>query len=675
MTQGQAILGVSWGTLIVGIVLVSLRIHSRASKKALSGDDYTIAVASLVCIFGSIANSYQVYYGGGRHVEQVSPKQLSQWLKWTIIAVFQTTVATCLVKISICLFILRMLNQTHIYLRRLIYVVLACLAVFTLAFLLAWGLQCRPLKAAYNFEIEGKCYSKHELWSINYGLGAYNVLTDFFCASLPAFIIFKLQMSTRTKYALSALMGLGVFTAACSIVRLATLSTIEGENAIREYIILASCHICSVPRLDDSAITEIFTILEENLGVIVATIPTLKGVFQRVAHAVSSRSKSLRSLLRRPATNTKEWQNDDVEISATNQTRRDYYELQEASAARQQHHVPDVFKDQGMGQDHDSSRAPESSSKNTVTSLPPTSRAICTPSSHSLSCIRPHHCPALPCPALVSPPLYFPSPLLPSPSPSNNNNNNNNNNKNNQLTPALPHPQRTKAYTLSPYPCIGQFSFLSTRTPSHASYAALLARLRRGASLLDIGTCLGQSLRFLAADGAPSENMLACDLVPGLWEVGYELFRDEGRLRARFVEADALDGEGGIDVILLNHVLHLIDRETQVRAGRNVALLSRPGTWVVGSQVGSLQAGEKAGAQAGTSSTSTAAAATRFFHNLESWRELWGRIGVETGTEWTVEGCLVDLVQGWGVEAEDVEWMGADARGLEFRQESTVPNP
>ena len=50
MTQGQAILGVSWGTLIVGIVLVSLRIHSRASRKALSGDDYTIAVASVGCL-------------------------------------------------------------------------------------------------------------------------------------------------------------------------------------------------------------------------------------------------------------------------------------------------------------------------------------------------------------------------------------------------------------------------------------------------------------------------------------------------------------------------------------------------------------------------------------------------------------------------------------------------
>lgn len=39
---------------------------------------------------------------------------------------------------------------------------------------------------------------------------AYNVFTDFFCASLPAFVIKDLQMNTRTKYALSVLMGLGI---------------------------------------------------------------------------------------------------------------------------------------------------------------------------------------------------------------------------------------------------------------------------------------------------------------------------------------------------------------------------------------------------------------------------------------------------------------------------------
>jgi len=39
---------------------------------------------------------------------------------------------------------------------------------------------------------------------------AYNALTEFFCATLPTFVIRDFQMNTRTKYALSVLMGLGI---------------------------------------------------------------------------------------------------------------------------------------------------------------------------------------------------------------------------------------------------------------------------------------------------------------------------------------------------------------------------------------------------------------------------------------------------------------------------------
>ena len=112
--------------------------------------------------------------------------------------------------------------------RRVIFGLLAFLTVITLVFLIVLLLQCRPLKAAYDPEVKGQCFSKHALWSVNYASGgsflrdnmnrdwitewtqAYNIFTDFFCASLPAFIIRDLQMSTRTKYALSALMGLGI---------------------------------------------------------------------------------------------------------------------------------------------------------------------------------------------------------------------------------------------------------------------------------------------------------------------------------------------------------------------------------------------------------------------------------------------------------------------------------
>ena len=53
MTAGQAILGVSWASVTIGTVLVSVRLYSRGSRKILSADDYTIAVA-LVRGFASI---------------------------------------------------------------------------------------------------------------------------------------------------------------------------------------------------------------------------------------------------------------------------------------------------------------------------------------------------------------------------------------------------------------------------------------------------------------------------------------------------------------------------------------------------------------------------------------------------------------------------------------------
>ena len=45
MTGGRAILGVSWTSIFVGTVVVSLRLYSKASRKALSRDDYMIGVA------------------------------------------------------------------------------------------------------------------------------------------------------------------------------------------------------------------------------------------------------------------------------------------------------------------------------------------------------------------------------------------------------------------------------------------------------------------------------------------------------------------------------------------------------------------------------------------------------------------------------------------------------
>ncbi|KAL8901481.1 MAG: hypothetical protein Q9207_005179 [Kuettlingeria erythrocarpa] len=204
-------------------------------------------------------------------------------------------------------------------------------------------------------------------------------------------------------------------------------------------------------------------------------------------------------------------------------------------------------------------------------------------------------------------------------------------------------------------------------------YDEILHRLKEdAASILDIGCCFGQDLRFLAAAGAPTANMYATDIESDFWKLGYDLFRDGDSFQAKFMTANILDPasplsalEGQVEIILVNQVFHLFDKERQIKAARNMVALSRQGSWVIGWQVGSIsgatlpvrtQTGGSSGAAGGDS---------KLFHNEETWQALWQQIGKETDTQWSVETRMQPLEQ-WGYEKEDTAWMGPRAIGFEF---------
>ena len=200
----------------------------------------------------------------------------------------------------------------------------------------------------------------------------------------------------------------------------------------------------------------------------------------------------------------------------------------------------------------------------------------------------------------------------------------------------------------------------------------MVARLKAGASVLDIGCCFGQDLRYMAADGVPTEKMYSSDIVPELWDISYDLYCDTDRMKARFISADILDSasplmelRGKMDILIANLVFHLFDWERQVEAGKNIVALSRLGTLLIGRHIGhsigmAIPVATVTGGEVGG-----AGSTTRFFHDSETWREMWRRIQRETGTVWEVESSLHSLKE-WGLEDEDYAWMGPHARGLEF---------
>lgn len=200
--------------------------------------------------------------------------------------------------------------------------------------------------------------------------------------------------------------------------------------------------------------------------------------------------------------------------------------------------------------------------------------------------------------------------------------------------------------------------------PKSPAYPSVIHKLQSGASFLDIGCFIGQDIRSLVADGAPSERLYAVDVVSH-WEVGYEMYRDRDHFSAHFIEADIMYPtaelsalRGTVDVISITHVLHQWDWADQVRAvKRLVELTSGNGALVVGFQVGSVGVREI--------QASGLAKSAAYWHDGASFEKMWDEVGAETGTQWVCETRML----GWeevGWDPKDTEYLGVDARVIEF---------
>ena len=139
---------------------------------------------------------------------------------------------------------------------------------------------------------------------------------------------------------------------------------------------------------------------------------------------------------------------------------------------------------------------------------------------------------------------------------------------------------------------------------SHPYYPQLVADLKEGAVLLEAGCGLGQDLRYLAHDGAPSINMIAVDERRELWGLGKALFGDVGNrpiralplpaFKARFVQADmAFDRrykevKRKVDIVMANNLFNtVVDRLTSGWVMDYLIPSTKPGTIFLGYHIAS----------------------------------------------------------------------------------------
>ena len=127
----------------------------------------------------------QVHSGLGRHVEYLQPDQISHVLLVTTIVEILHTVGTFLVRVSVCLFVLRLVPSTHRVFYTYTYVLIAFFAVVTVATVLLILLGCIPIQGTWDREIKARCISRSTISIIAKTQGGMFTPSSFLPFSLP----------------------------------------------------------------------------------------------------------------------------------------------------------------------------------------------------------------------------------------------------------------------------------------------------------------------------------------------------------------------------------------------------------------------------------------------------------------------------------------------------------
>jgi len=98
-----------------------------------------------------------VKYGIGRHIVYLDEATTTQGFKYSFISQPLVSWTLCTTKVSICLLLVRITVERFYH--RIFYATAIFIIASTAVLFAVTMSQCRPLEAAWNHAIEGKCYS------------------------------------------------------------------------------------------------------------------------------------------------------------------------------------------------------------------------------------------------------------------------------------------------------------------------------------------------------------------------------------------------------------------------------------------------------------------------------------------------------------------------------------
>ncbi len=229
----------------------------------------------------------------------MTPAQAQYAQLWALLSQVENCIGLGLIKISICLCVLRVLDRVSRLLRACIWTLIVFVSVCHLAQVILFFVECFPLAKVWDASVKGTCLPLASIYTTAYvafgkprlnrsdsqlrnlaiaytlfRISALDAFTDLVTALVPVLVILRLQMNTRTKLGLSILISLGACTAGCAIAK----------------SILANG--LWAPDVTWTAVTVVrWAVAEHLLGIILSSLPAMKPLFSEAVTALSTSSR------------------------------------------------------------------------------------------------------------------------------------------------------------------------------------------------------------------------------------------------------------------------------------------------------------------------------------------------------------------------------------------------
>ncbi|KAJ6445966.1 integral membrane protein [Purpureocillium lavendulum] len=289
--EGLRLFWVQLGLLIPTLVFFGLRVYVRAFiTRSFAADDWAIMIATtLFTVTAAVTMGGATTGALGQGDQGVGGRAGVERIVMSMKGIYVCTALyppiSLAIRASVCLFLLRIVTRRlH---RQVLQAMLAVVAVASAASLCVDLFQCMP--ASYYWDrvrgaahakgdsgARGRCLSHEAVTAAALAYGTVSALSAWIMGLLPVVMLWNVRMDTRAKVTVIALLGMSVVAGITVIVRMSTLRPLQD----------------STPTYFKD--TAIWAYVEPCVGIIAASVPTLRPLFKRRSSPAAGSSATVR---------------------------------------------------------------------------------------------------------------------------------------------------------------------------------------------------------------------------------------------------------------------------------------------------------------------------------------------------------------------------------------------